>query len=121
MGGGAAALTTTLLPFLLTLRTSFFYHIQYASTLLLFSPTLRTPQKTQYPLDDPALLEQTEAALVPTHTRHAESILFPGAREPRRYQADMVYTALFYNTLVCLPTGCGKTLISSVVMKNYFR
>lgn len=39
----------------------------------------------------------------------------------RDYQYAMVHTALFHNTLVCLPTGLGKTLIAAVVMYNYYR
>lgn len=39
----------------------------------------------------------------------------------RDYQYAMARTALFHNTLVCLPTGLGKTLIASVVMLNYYR
>ena len=30
-------------------------------------------------------------------------------------------TALLANTLVCLPTGLGKTLIAAVVMHNFAR
>lgn len=30
-------------------------------------------------------------------------------------------TALLTNTLVCLPTGLGKTLIAAVVMHNFAR
>jgi len=39
----------------------------------------------------------------------------------RDYQYSMVEKALFQNTLVCLPTGMGKTLIAAVVMFNYYR
>ena len=39
----------------------------------------------------------------------------------RKYQQDICESALFHNTLVCLPTGLGKTLIASVVMYNYSR
>lgn len=38
----------------------------------------------------------------------------------RQYQAEIVETAIFHNTLVCLPTGLGKTLIGAVVMYNYY-
>lgn len=53
----------------------------------------------------------------------AQSYLYPCQRDkpPRQYQRDIVRTALFYNTLVSLPTGLGKTLIAAVVMYNYFR
>lgn len=39
----------------------------------------------------------------------------------RKYQLDIVRTALFSNTLVSLPTGLGKTFIAAVVMHNYRR
>lgn len=38
----------------------------------------------------------------------------------RKYQLQMVEIALFYNTLVCLPTGLGKTFIAAMVMLNYY-
>lgn len=39
----------------------------------------------------------------------------------REYQYRMARTALLANTLVCLPTGLGKTLIAAVVMFNFHR
>jgi ERCC4-related helicase len=42
-------------------------------------------------------------------------------REIRDYQYEISKNALFKNTLVCLPTGLGKTFIASVVMYNYYR
>eukprot|EP00986_Skeletonema_menzelii_P018968 scaffold27039_cov150-Skeletonema_menzelii.AAC.1 len=39
----------------------------------------------------------------------------------RTYQLEMSESAIFYNTLVSLPTGLGKTLIAAVVMYNYYR
>ena len=39
----------------------------------------------------------------------------------RDYQLNICKHALFMNTLVCLPTGLGKTLIAAVVMYNYYR
>ena len=38
----------------------------------------------------------------------------------RRYQFDITKTALCYNTLVCLPTGLGKTFIATNVILNYY-
>lgn len=37
----------------------------------------------------------------------------------RQYQLDIVKTCLIENTLVCLPTGLGKTFIASVIMYNF--
>ena len=39
----------------------------------------------------------------------------------RDYQVNICKQALVLNTLVCLPTGLGKTLIAAVVMYNYYR
>lgn len=39
----------------------------------------------------------------------------------REYQFIMVETCLFYNTLVCLPTGLGKTFVAANVIFNYYR
>jgi superfamily II RNA helicase len=39
----------------------------------------------------------------------------------RDYQFNICRTALFKNTLVCLPTGLGKTFIAAVIMYNYYR
>lgn len=46
---------------------------------------------------------------------------YPSNYEKREYQFAMVEAALFRNTLVCLPTGLGKTLIAAVVMLNFYR
>ncbi|XP_011879336.1 PREDICTED: uncharacterized protein LOC105568345 [Vollenhovia emeryi] len=39
----------------------------------------------------------------------------------RQYQYNIVKSALYRNTLVCLPTGLGKTFIAAVVMYNFWR
>ncbi len=40
---------------------------------------------------------------------------------PRRdYQYQMVVSCLRANTLVCLPTGLGKTFVAAVVMYNFY-
>jgi hypothetical protein len=53
----------------------------------------------------------------------AKSWIFP--KSPnfaiRDYQVNICKEALFTNTLVCLPTGLGKTLIAAVVMYNFYR
>jgi ERCC4-related helicase len=52
---------------------------------------------------------------------NARSWVFPSAMHVRAYQFAIVRRALTRNTLVCLPTGLGKTLIAAVVMLNYMR
>lgn len=47
--------------------------------------------------------------------------IYPTNYPVRQYQLDICKQALFTNTLVCLPTGLGKTLIAAVVMYNYYR
>ena len=41
-------------------------------------------------------------------------------KEFRQYQFKIVETALFFNTLVALPTGLGKTFIATNVILNYY-
>ena len=47
--------------------------------------------------------------------------VYPSHVPRREYQVEMVRSALLTNTLCCLPTGLGKTMIAAVVMYNYFR
>ncbi len=42
------------------------------------------------------------------------------SKEFRNYQFQMVELSLFFNTLVCLPTGLGKTFIASNVIFNFY-
>lgn len=51
----------------------------------------------------------------------AEVWIYPTNYPVREYQLKMSEAALFQNTLVCLPTGLGKTFIASVVMYNFYR
>ncbi|XP_072284154.1 Fanconi anemia group M protein isoform X2 [Pyxicephalus adspersus] len=47
--------------------------------------------------------------------------IYPTNYAIREYQFTMAHTALLHNTLVCLPTGLGKTFIAAVVMYNFYR
>ncbi|XP_078515809.1 Fanconi anemia group M protein isoform X2 [Lissotriton helveticus] len=47
--------------------------------------------------------------------------IYPTNVPIRDYQFNIVHTALLQNTLVCLPTGLGKTFIAAVVMYNFYR
>ncbi|XP_044001566.1 Fanconi anemia group M protein [Aphidius gifuensis] len=47
--------------------------------------------------------------------------IYPENYPIRNYQYSIVETALFHNTLICLPTGLGKTFIAAVVMYNFWR
>ncbi|XP_077415290.1 Fanconi anemia group M protein [Vanacampus margaritifer] len=47
--------------------------------------------------------------------------IYPTNYPIREYQLNISNAALFQNTLVCLPTGLGKTFIAAVVMYNFYR
>ncbi|KAM9294310.1 Fanconi anemia group M protein [Gastrophryne carolinensis] len=47
--------------------------------------------------------------------------IYPTNYPVREYQYAMAHAALLDNTLVCLPTGLGKTFIAAVVMYNFYR
>lgn len=47
--------------------------------------------------------------------------VYPTNYSVRDYQFNIVQKALFRNTLVCLPTGLGKTFIAAVIMYNFYR
>ncbi|XP_075700078.1 Fanconi anemia group M protein isoform X2 [Rhinoderma darwinii] len=47
--------------------------------------------------------------------------IYPTNYPVREYQYNMAHAALLCNTLVCLPTGLGKTFIAAVVMYNFYR
>jgi len=51
--------------------------------------------------------------------QNSMSWTYPANMEVRDYQLNFSREALFENTLVCLPTGTGKTLIAAVVMYNF--
>ena len=50
-----------------------------------------------------------------------EQWIYPTNYPVRDYQFNIVQKCLFRNTLVCLPTGLGKTFIAAVVMFNFYR
>ena len=41
--------------------------------------------------------------------------------EMEDFRFNIVQSFLYDNTLVCLPTGLGKTFIAAVVMYNFYR
>nr|XP_054597628.1 Fanconi anemia group M protein isoform X1 [Nothobranchius furzeri] len=78
--------------------------------------------------------DDTPAALSPTpscgriypafpgfDSSSAKVWIYPTNYPIREYQLKISEAALFQNTLVCLPTGLGKTFIASVVMYNFYR
>jgi len=47
--------------------------------------------------------------------------VYPGSKGFRKYQFVICRTCLYFNTLVCLPTGLGKTFIAATVLYNFYR
>jgi ERCC4-related helicase len=47
--------------------------------------------------------------------------LYPDSSTLREYQFKAAWRLISSNSLVCFPTGTGKTLIAAVVMFNYYR
>ncbi|KAL5249553.1 hypothetical protein ACHWQZ_G018427 [Mnemiopsis leidyi] len=47
--------------------------------------------------------------------------IYPVNYPLRSYQFNIVQKALFWNTLVTLPTGLGKTFVAAVVIHNFYR
>ncbi|KAM6358656.1 Fanconi anemia group M protein isoform 5-T6 [Alca torda] len=47
--------------------------------------------------------------------------IYPTNYPERGYQLRMARASLLANTLVCLPTGLGKTFVAAVVMYNFYR
>jgi hypothetical protein len=89
--------------------------------------TTRQITPTQQPLyvNPPAVIS-SGASITPSclHLIDQEAIqswIYPANRPKRLYQFNIVQRALFTNTLVCLPTGLGKTFIAAVLMYNYYR
>ncbi|XP_075609244.1 Fanconi anemia group M protein [Balearica regulorum gibbericeps] len=76
--------------------------------------------------DDDLLLAAAAAAADPSPVEGfcaaAGSIwIYPTNYPVRGYQVRMARAALLGNTLVCLPTGLGKTFVAAVVMYNFYR
>lgn len=77
-------------------------------------------------LDDPAPIQTSPSKWRPScpHRYDSQAIctwIYPTNYPVRLYQFNIVKKSLFRNTLVCLPTGLGKTFIAAVVMYNYWR
>lgn len=82
--------------------------------------------------DNPAGTESTDVPFTPSSgqtypdlpgfdSSSAKVWIYPTNYPIREYQLKISEAALYQNTLVCLPTGLGKTFIASVVMYNFYR
>jgi len=102
----AAAATTTTTTTPKTKRKSGAFG--YEPRELAVFPTIATP-----PTDEPKAFDE----------RAIRTWEYPRSldRPVREYQQSISEHALHANTLVCLPTGLGKTLIAATVIHNYLR
>ncbi|XP_017569294.1 Fanconi anemia group M protein isoform X2 [Pygocentrus nattereri] len=67
-------------------------------------------------------LKRDILADLPGYDRSSGKVwIYPTNFPVRDYQLKSSEAALFQNTLVCLPTGLGKTFIAAVVMYNFYR
>lgn len=83
------------------------------------TPQKRAPREMHSPF--PNYLDDVHDPLPQCDPDAVKTWLYPVKCEKRRYQYDIVKSALFNNTLVCLPTGLGKTFIAAAVILNYYR
>lgn len=51
--------------------------------------------------------------------KNGNAVAARSSLNPRRYQWRSYFFACLQNTLLCLPTGMGKTLIANMLMKAY--
>jgi Fanconi anemia group M protein len=58
---------------------------------------------------------------IPSDPSTLRTFLYPANVDLRDYQFDISKLCFQHNTLVCLPTGSGKTFIAAVVMMNFNR
>ena len=77
----------------------------------------RTHPKINIPLANSGAQPETEII----SCRGREWIYPAYGERIREYQFRIIVTALYNNTLICLPTGLGKTFIGAAVMYNYYR
>ncbi|XP_070698797.1 Fanconi anemia group M protein [Pempheris klunzingeri] len=94
--------------------------------------SLQSDNVASFPNDNPAGAESTALSPIPSggqtypdfpgfDSSSAKVWIYPTNYPIREYQLRISEAALFQNTLVCLPTGLGKTFIASVVMYNFYR
>jgi hypothetical protein len=82
-----------------------------------------TPSETEVlSLDAEGLMRcNTTTGGIKADPEAALTWIYPRDVPERSYQVAAITTALLQNTLVCLPTGLGKTMIAAVVMHNFAR
>lgn len=97
--------------------------------------TNKTPTRSYEDLftieDDPEIMQlnfppteiegSPEYTFLPAEEKELQYFFYPKDVDRREYQFEIVEECFHQNTLVCLPTGSGKTLIAAVVMMNFRR
>uniref|UniRef100_UPI0037E7E5E7 Fanconi anemia group M protein n=1 Tax=Semicossyphus pulcher TaxID=241346 RepID=UPI0037E7E5E7 len=94
--------------------------------------SLKLDNANYFHYDNPVETESTVLSPIPSggqtypdfpgfDSSSAKVWIYPTNYPIRDYQLKMSEAALFQNSLVCLPTGLGKTFIASVVMYNFYR
>ncbi|XP_034087634.1 Fanconi anemia group M protein isoform X2 [Gymnodraco acuticeps] len=94
--------------------------------------SLQLENGNSFQYDNPVAAESTALSPVPSggqtypdfpgfDSSSAKVWIYPTNYPLREYQLKISEAALFQNTLVCLPTGLGKTFIAAVVMYNFYR
>lgn len=94
--------------------------------------SLQLDNANSFQYDNPVGAESTALSPIPSggqtypdfpgfDSSSAKVWIYPTNYPIREYQLKISEAALFQNTLVCLPTGLGKTFIASVVMYNFYR
>ncbi|NWW97611.1 FANCM protein, partial [Caloenas nicobarica] len=83
------------------------------------------PGEKEEEVADDELLAAADAASSPAAAGFCEAAgsiwIYPTNYPVRGYQERMARAGLLGNTLVCLPTGLGKTFVAAVVMYNFYR
>lgn len=93
--------------------------------------SLQLDQERPFQLADPAASSSCSSSIPSSGQTYpdfpgfdsssAKVWIYPTNFPIREYQLKISEAALFQNTLVCLPTGLGKTFIAAVVMYNFYR
>ena len=68
----------------------------------------------------PSVKNQGPKPLAIKNEKNMNIWVFPSTKDFRKYQFRIIRNCLLSNTLVCLPTGLGKTFIAAVVMMNFY-
>ncbi|KAH3731696.1 Fanconi anemia group M protein [Pelomyxa schiedti] len=84
------------------------------------SPAPKRP-RVSHLVHTPPVQDLTDGDHLTFDKNAIDTWIYPSNVSRRTYQVEIVQSALTANTLVCLPTGLGKTLIAAVLMYNYLR